>query len=122
MAMQMRAAVYLGPEKIEISELPVPEPVSGELLVKVRAATTCGTDVKTYRRGHPKVPPPFTFGHEFAGDIVKVGKNVDRFREGMRVTANVFADVLTVSAASLSFFTLERFFRRWKSRFSGEPR
>jgi L-iditol 2-dehydrogenase len=90
--MQMRAAVYLGPEKIEICKLPVPEPASGELLVKVRAATTCGTDVKTYRRGHPKFPPPFTFGHEFAGDIVKVGKNVDRFREGMRVTANVFAE------------------------------
>lgn len=92
MAENMRAAVYLGPEKIELCEVPIPEPAAGEVLVKVRAATTCGTDVKTYRRGHPKFPPPFIFGHEFGGDIVQVGAGVETFREGMRVTANVFAE------------------------------
>lgn len=92
MAENMHAAVYLGPEKIELREVPIPEPAAGEILVKVRAAPTCGTDVKTYRRGHPKFPPPFIFGHEFGGDIVKVGTGVDKFREGMRVTANVFAE------------------------------
>ncbi|MDP2777654.1 MAG: alcohol dehydrogenase catalytic domain-containing protein, partial [Anaerolineales bacterium] len=92
MAKKMLAAVYLGPEKIELSTVPIPEPAAGELLVKVRAATTCGTDVKTYRRGHPKFPPPFIFGHEFGGDIVKVGEGVERYHEGMRVTANVFAE------------------------------
>jgi L-iditol 2-dehydrogenase len=88
----MRAAVYLGPEHIELCRVPIPEPGTGELLVKVRAATTCGTDVKTFRRGHPKFPPPFIFGHEFGGDVVKVGAGVKKFREGMRVTANVFAE------------------------------
>lgn len=92
MGNEMRAAVYLGPEKIELQTVPIPEPAQGELLVKVRAATTCGTDVKTYRRGHPKFPPPFIFGHEFGGDIVKVGRGVKKFSEGMRVTANVFAE------------------------------
>ncbi|HEU4745398.1 MAG TPA: zinc-binding dehydrogenase [Anaerolineales bacterium] len=92
MAEEMRATVYLGPEQIELRRVPIPEPQAGELLVKVRAATTCGTDVKTYRRGHPKFPPPFIFGHEFAGDVVKVGVGVKKFREGMRVTANVFAE------------------------------
>lgn len=92
MTATMRAAVYLGPEQIELRSLPVPEPKEGELLVKVRAATTCGTDVKTYRRGHPKFPPPFVFGHEFGGDVVKVGEGVTQFHEGMRVTANVFAE------------------------------
>jgi L-iditol 2-dehydrogenase len=82
----------LGPEQIELRSLPIPEPKEGELLVKVRAALTCGTDVKTYRRGHPKFPPPFVFGHEFGGDVVAVGKGVNAFREGMRVTANVFAE------------------------------
>jgi L-iditol 2-dehydrogenase len=91
-AKEMRAAVYLGPEKIELRTVPIPEPAAGELLVKVRAATTCGTDVKTYRRGHPKFPPPFIFGHEFGGDVVKVGDGVEKFYEGMRVTANVFAE------------------------------
>ncbi len=89
---KMRAAVYLGPEKIEMRTVSIPEPAAGEILVKVRAATTCGTDVKTYRRGHPKFPPPFIFGHEFGGDIVKVGEGVEKFRVGMRVTANVFAE------------------------------
>ena len=92
MTKEMRAAVYLGPEKIELRTVPIPEPKAGELLVKVHAATTCGTDVKTYRRGHPKFPPPFIFGHEFGGDIVKVGEGVERFHEGLRVTANVFAE------------------------------
>jgi len=92
MPKEMRAAVYLGPEKIELRSVPIPEPAPGEILVKVRAATTCGTDVKTYRRGHPKFPPPFIFGHEFGGDVVQVGDGVESFREGMRVTANVFAE------------------------------
>jgi L-iditol 2-dehydrogenase len=92
MKKKMRAAVYLGPENIELRTVPIPEPTAGEVLVKVRAATTCGTDVKTYRRGHPKFLPPFIFGHEFGGDIVKVGEGVEKFREGMRVTANVFAE------------------------------
>ena len=92
MGKEMRAAVYLSPGKIEIQNLPIPQPKEGEILVRVRAALTCGTDVKTYRRGHPKFPPPFVFGHEFGGDVVEVGKGVEKFREGMRVTANVFAE------------------------------
>ncbi len=89
---EMRAIVYVEPEQIELRRVQVPCPDSGSLLVRVRAATTCGTDVKTYRRGHPKFPPPFVFGHEFGGDVVAVGESVDGFTEGMRVTANVFAE------------------------------
>jgi L-iditol 2-dehydrogenase len=70
----------------------MPQPGPGEILVQVQAALTCGTDVKTYRRGHPKFPPPFIFGHEFAGDIVLAGPGVENFRVGQRVTANVFAE------------------------------
>lgn len=92
MADEMRAIVYLGPEKIQLQTLPIPSPGPGELLVKVQAATTCGTDVKTYRRGHPKFPPPFIFGHEYGGEVVAVGRGVTQFREGMRVTSNVFAE------------------------------
>ena len=89
---EMRSFVYLGPEQIELRCVPLPGPKKGELLVRVRAALTCGTDLKTYRRGHPKFPPPFAFGHEFGGDVVDVGDGVDLFRPGMRVTANVFAE------------------------------
>jgi len=88
----MRAAVFLEPGKLVLRDVPVPQPAAGELLVRVRAATTCGTDVKTYRRGHPKFPPPFVFGHEFGGDVVETGAGVRGFTPGMRVTANVFAE------------------------------
>lgn len=86
----MRSVIYLGPEMLEIQEVPVPEIRPDEMLVKVRSATTCGTDVKTYLRGHPKYPPPFPFGHEFAGDVVEVGSMVTNFNIGMRVTASCF--------------------------------
>ena len=88
----MRSWLYLGPEHIELQRIPIPRPKRGELLVRVCAAVTCGTDVKTYRRGHPKFPPPFAFGHEFGGDVVEVGEGVTNFHPGMRVTANVFAE------------------------------
>jgi L-iditol 2-dehydrogenase len=51
-------------------------------VVRVEAALTCGTDLKTYRRGHPKIPLPTPMGHEFSGVVAAVGAGVDRFREG----------------------------------------
>ena len=64
-----RTVFLLGPERVELRTVPVPEPGPGELLLKIEAATTCGTDVKVLRRGgHPRmlqVPTPF--GHEMAG-------------------------------------------------------
>ena len=67
----MQGAMLLGPEEIEIREVPVPRPAEGEILLKVGAATTCGTDVKVYRRGgHPRMlKAPTPFGHEMAGRV-----------------------------------------------------
>ncbi|NIS83569.1 MAG: zinc-binding dehydrogenase [Anaerolineales bacterium] len=84
----MRAMMYLGPEHIELQQTPRPEPGDDDILVKIRAATTCGTDAKTYRRGHHLCPPPSLFGHEFAGDIEATGANVKNFKTGMRVVAH----------------------------------
>ncbi|MGD8621934.1 MAG: alcohol dehydrogenase catalytic domain-containing protein, partial [Anaerolineales bacterium] len=83
-AEMMRAQRFYEPGKLVLEEIPRPEPGPGELLVKVRAATTCGTDVKTYKRGHPKIIPPILFGHEFAGDVVAIGEGVENFKVGMR--------------------------------------
>jgi L-iditol 2-dehydrogenase len=87
---EMRAIFYLGPRHLELRCVPIPPIGPDEVLVRVRSATTCGTDVKTYLRGHPKYPPPFAFGHEFAGDIVQVGSTVSNLKIGMRVTASCF--------------------------------
>jgi L-iditol 2-dehydrogenase len=61
----------------------------GDLLVRVRAALTCGTDVKVFKRGyHAKmIVPPALFGHELAGDVVAAGSGVTRFRVGDRIVA-----------------------------------
>jgi len=85
---KMRSVLYMAPGKLEIQDVDIPKPGPGEILVKIRVATTCGTDVKTYRRGHPKVEPPTPFGHEYAGDVVSVGKGVKKFKAGMRVVAH----------------------------------
>ncbi len=86
---QMQAAVLYGKEELRIEQVAVPEVGPGDLLVKVQAALTCGTDLKVFRRGHHArmITPPALFGHELAGDVVAVGEQVTRFRVGQRVVA-----------------------------------
>jgi len=59
-----------------------PVPAEGELLIKVKAALTCGTDLKAFLRGHALIPMPGPFGHEYAGVVAEKGKGVKRFRVG----------------------------------------
>ena len=85
----MRAVVFHGPGDLRDEVLPRPEPAPGEIVLRVDAALTCGTDVKVRRRGHPVMIPhvPTVFGHEFAGTVTAVGAGVTRVREGDRVAA-----------------------------------
>ncbi len=87
--MKMKAIQYWGPEDIRLEEISIKPLEAGEVLVKVESALTCGTDVKTFRRGHPVLIKqiPSGFGHEFSGIIAKVGKDVKNFKEGDRVVA-----------------------------------
>ena len=62
--------------------MPRPVPAEGELLIKVKAALTCGTDLKAFLRGHALIPMPGPFGHEYAGVVAEKGKGVKRFRVG----------------------------------------
>lgn len=85
----MRAVVLHGKEDLRVETVPVPAPGTGELLLQVGAALTCGTDLKVYRRGyHAKMlVPPTLFGHEVAGTVVAVGAGVTQFAQGQRVVA-----------------------------------
>ena len=87
--MKMKAIRYYAPQDIRYEEVQVKEPNENEVLVKIEAALTCGTDIKTFRRGHPVLikTTPSGFGHEFAGSVVKVGENVVDFKIGDRVVA-----------------------------------
>jgi L-iditol 2-dehydrogenase len=86
---EMNAAVLYGQEDVRIERLPIPQAEAGEIVVRVRAALTCGTDLKVYRRGyHAKmIVPPALFGHELAGTVHEVGEGVTKFRRGDRVVA-----------------------------------
>ncbi|OGF48717.1 MAG: alcohol dehydrogenase [Candidatus Firestonebacteria bacterium RIFOXYA2_FULL_40_8] len=83
----MKAAVYLGPGKMEIQELPIPVPKAGEVLIKVHACAVCGTDGRIYYHGQKNVVPPAVIGHEIAGEIWEIGKDVKGFKKGERVTS-----------------------------------
>jgi L-iditol 2-dehydrogenase len=112
--------------------MPVPQPGPGEVLLRVEAALTCGTDVKTLRRGHPvmipKVPTPF--GHEVCGVVVAVGDGVVTAAAGDRVVAansapcgacaycergreNLCEDLLFVNGAYADFMALPARVAAW---------
>jgi L-iditol 2-dehydrogenase len=85
----MKAAMYYGIGDVRYEDVDIPKIGPGELLIKVGTALTCGTDVKTYKRGHPLLIKqiPSLFGHEYAGTIEEVGEGVESFKVGMRVVA-----------------------------------
>lgn len=94
----MLAALLYGKEDLRLEQVADPTPDRGEVVIRVGAATTCGTDLKVWRRGgHAKMlKPPTPFGHEAAGEIVALGAGVaewkiggrEAFRIGTRVVAN----------------------------------
>ena len=85
----MKAVLFYGPENIKYEDVRIRPLKKGEVLVKIMSALTCGTDVKTYRRGHPVLIKsiPSGFGHEFSGVIEKIGEGVTKFTVGDRVVA-----------------------------------
>jgi L-iditol 2-dehydrogenase len=83
----MSAAVLRGKEDLQIERVAVPVVGAGEIVVRVGAALTCGTDLKVYRRGyHAKMLTlDRLFGHELAGTVDSVGEGVTKFKVGDRV-------------------------------------
>ena len=83
----MKAVLFYGPQDIRYEDTMIKPLKAGEILVKVDTALTCGTDVKTFRRGHPILIKniPSGFGHEFAGIVEKISDGVDNVKVGDRV-------------------------------------
>jgi L-iditol 2-dehydrogenase len=82
----MKAVRYYGQEDLRVEEILDPRPEAGGLLVKVEACAICGTDLKAYFKGNPRIKPPQTIGHEFVGEIVELGAGVEDYAVGERVT------------------------------------
>jgi len=81
----LKALFFVSPGKMEIREVPKPVCPDGGMLVKVFACGFCGSDLRTYKSGHPRVNPPWIIGHEIAGVVEEVGRGVKKFQVGDRV-------------------------------------
>jgi len=87
----VKAAVLEALNHITVKEVETPRPAKGELLLRVRACAVCGSDVRIFHHGNPRVKPPAIIGHEIAGEVVAVGEGVEGFRvgDGVAVGADV---------------------------------
>ncbi len=85
----MRAFVQTAVGAFEAQDLPTPAPGPGEVVLRMRAALTCGTDVKTLARGHARIGLPLTMGHEVAGEIAEAGPGVTGWKAGDRVVPGI---------------------------------
>lgn len=102
----MKTCILVKPGRIEIADVKKPSPKAGEILLRVKAALTCGTDLKAFLRGHPVIPMPGPFGHEFSGTVEAVGKGVAKFRPGDDIMAVHSAPCLKCRYCKKSLYNL----------------
>ncbi len=81
----MKAALWEKPDVMAVRDVPEPKCDPDGLLIRVAACAVCGTDVKILHHGHRLIVPPRVTGHEVAGEVVEVGKNVKGFKTGDRI-------------------------------------
>ena len=81
----MRVARFYEPGDVRLEDMPEPTAGAGEVKIRVKACSTCGTDVKIFNHGHQHIDPPRVMGHEIAGDVVEVGEGVEGWAPGDRV-------------------------------------
>ena len=82
----MKAVFVDATETVVVKEIDIPKIKDDEVLIKVAVAGICGSDIHTYKGLHPFRKPPVVIGHEVAGEVVEIGKNVTKFNVGDRVT------------------------------------
>jgi len=85
----MKAAVLVEPRRFEVRSVPLPEVGPDDVLIKVERCGICGTDIHMFNGHYAADELPIIPGHEFAGTIARTGKNVDRFKAGQKVVADI---------------------------------
>ncbi len=84
----MKALVYTAPYRVELQDVPEPEPGPGEVLIRVAAAGICGSDIHGFRGRSARRKPPLVMGHEFTGRVAALGSGVEDLSVGQRVVVN----------------------------------
>lgn len=100
MTKKMKGWKIYAPGDIRLEQVDIPQPGPEEALLKVEVATTCGTDLKIYRRGHPGMTFPNKFGHEVVGEVVAKGEKIHHVQLGDRVATaanGAFAEYVLVT-------------------------
>lgn len=84
----MKAVRLYGAKDLRVEEVQKPRISENEILMRVRAATICASDIRSYNYGNGRMRPPRVLGHELAGDIEEIGSKVKGYDSGMRITLN----------------------------------
>lgn len=100
----MKAGIYYNKHDIRYEEIDVPEIGDGDVLIKMKSCGLCGTDI--HKAKNQTVAGPVVLGHEVAGEVVKVGKNVIKFKEGERVVTAIHVPCFTCHYCERGHFTL----------------
>jgi 2-desacetyl-2-hydroxyethyl bacteriochlorophyllide A dehydrogenase len=100
----MKALVFHGKEDIRYEDVPTPQPKKGEVLLKVKAVSICGSDLSGYRGINPMRVPPLIMGHEFAGEVAQLGEGVTNVKVGEKVgvITNLFCGTCAACKAGLT--------------------
>lgn len=106
----MRAMTLTAYDRLELAEVPVPEPGPGEVLCRIKSVAICGSDPKMIHGGYQFAnwPPyyPFIMGHEWAGQVVKTGEGVTDFHVGDRVAGEAHAGCGTCENCKRGHYTV----------------
>ena len=86
----MKVALLRCPYDLELVDRPVPSPAPDEVLIRLRAAGICGSDVHGLAGEHPLMTLPRVLGHELAGQVEAVGSEVTRASTGDRSRVQVY--------------------------------
>ena len=78
----MKAAVFLEPGRLVVTDRDDPVPEPGGLVLRIEACALCGTDLRVFRHGHRRISPPAIIGHEIAGTVAELGEGVSGYQEG----------------------------------------
>ncbi|HDN2724091.1 TPA: zinc-dependent dehydrogenase [Klebsiella quasipneumoniae] len=100
----MKASVYYSKNDIRYEDVEVPEIGDGDMLIKMHSCGLCGTDI--HKAQHQTVTGPVILGHEVSGEVVKVGKDVTRYRVGERVVTAIHVPCFNCHYCDRGFFTL----------------